>query len=89
MELNIQTLISFGALLVSCVVLLTNGGGKLGKMETKIDMLLANSNENRTEIKEHSKDIAILKNEQVNIKQDVSYLQDTLRIRKVMGEIKE
>jgi hypothetical protein len=55
-------------------------------METKIDMLLLNSNETKNDVKEHSKQLAQHETEIKNVKHDVSYLQDTLRIRKIKEE---
>lgn len=71
------------AVVVSIYTILKKDNSKLGSMETKIDMLLLNSNETKNDVKEHSKQLAQHETEIKNVKHDVSYLQDTLRIRKI------
>jgi septal ring factor EnvC (AmiA/AmiB activator) len=74
------------AVVVSIYTILKKDNSKLGSMETKIDMLLLNSNETKNDVKEHSKQLAQHETEIKNVKHDVSYLQDTLRIRKIKEE---
>jgi hypothetical protein len=86
MDAFITNLIPVGALVVSIYTMLKKDNSKLGSMETKIDMLLINSTESKNDIKEHSTKIAEHDVEIKNVKHDVSYLQDTLRIRKIKEE---
>jgi septal ring factor EnvC (AmiA/AmiB activator) len=74
------------AVIVSIYTIVKKDNSKLGSMETKIDMLLLNSNETKNDVKEHSKQLAQHETEIKNVKHDVSYLQDTLRIRKIKEE---
>jgi septal ring factor EnvC (AmiA/AmiB activator) len=82
----ITKIIPISALLISVYTILKKDNSKLGSMETKIDMLLLNSNETKNDVKEHSKQLAQHETEIKNVKHDVSYLQDTLRIRKIKEE---
>jgi hypothetical protein len=74
------------AIIISVYTIIKKDNSKLGSMETKIDMLLLNSNETKIDVKEHSKQLAQHETEIKNVKHDVSYLQDTLRIKKIREE---
>lgn len=86
MDTLITNVIPISALLISVYTILKKDNSKLGSMETKIDMLLLNSSETKNDVKEHSKQLAQHETEIKNVKHDVSYLQDTLRIRKIKEE---
>lgn len=86
MEATLTNIIALGAIAVSIFTIIKKDNNKLGSMETKIDMLLLNSNETKNDVKEHSKQLAQHDVEIKNVKHDVSYLQDTLRIRKIKEE---
>lgn len=86
MDSFITSTVSICAVVISLYTILKKDNSKLGSMETKIDMLLLNSNETKNEVKEHAKIIAQHDVEIKNVKHDVSYLQDTMRIRKIKEE---
>ena len=69
--------------------MLKKDNSKLASMETKIDMLLHNSDETKNDVKEHTKKIAEHDIEIRNAKTDITSIQDTLRIKKLIKEQEE
>lgn len=89
MDISVTNMTSICAIIISLYVILKKDNGKLGSMETKIDMLLLNSSETKNDVKEHTKQIAQHDIEIRNVKTDVSSIQDTLRIKKIIREQEE